>query len=266
MLVGRSRAPGSIAATNSTGTRCVPWWSNWKTACWASVPTPPQTIGAVARPAGAPSSADALAVQFHLELLEIGGQQPQPLVIGEDGAGLGAADVGVIAVDEGGEHGRVGVERREAEMAVHRRRAFEQALERVPAERQRGRKADRRPERIAAADASRRRAGSGSRRRRIRSPCPGAAVSAIDPAIGIGDAAPPPASRSAERALSIVSLVVKVFDAIDEQGRVRIEAGDRFLERGAVDVGDDRGLVAAGVAAERVDQQLRARAPSRRCR
>jgi hypothetical protein len=33
----------------------------------------------------------ALAVRFHLQLLEIGGEQPQPLVIGEDGAGLGAA-------------------------------------------------------------------------------------------------------------------------------------------------------------------------------
>jgi len=43
-------------------------------------------------------------------------------------------------------------ERRETEVAVHRRRAFEQAFERVPAQSERGREADRRPERIAAAD------------------------------------------------------------------------------------------------------------------
>ena len=46
-----------------------------------------------------------------------------------------------------------------------------------------------------------------------------------------------------------------------DQGRGGIEAGDRLLERGAVDIGDDRRLVAAGVAAERVDQQMR---PERR--
>ena len=39
---------------------------------------------------------------------------------------------------------------------------------------------------------------------------------------------------------------------------MRIEAGDRLFERGAVDIGDDRGLVAPLVAPERVDQQLRA--------
>ena len=46
---------------------------------------------------------DALAVRFHFELLEIGRKQPQPLVIGEHGARLGAADIGVKEVDEGGE-------------------------------------------------------------------------------------------------------------------------------------------------------------------
>ncbi len=75
-----------------------------------------------------------LAVRFHLELLEIGGQEAQALVICEDCAGLAAADVCVIAVGEGGEDGGVLVQRREAEMAVHRRRAFEQGLETLPAE------------------------------------------------------------------------------------------------------------------------------------
>ena len=106
------------------------------------------------RPAGGRAvELHRLAVRFHLQLLEIGRQQAQALVIGEDGAGPGAADVGVITVGEGGEDGRVFEQGREAEMAVHRRRALEQGLERVPAERQRGGKADRRPERVAAADA-----------------------------------------------------------------------------------------------------------------
>jgi hypothetical protein len=95
------------------------------------VPTPPQVIGAWRRPTGEPSMLHALAVRFHLELLEIGGEQPQPLVIGEDRAGLGAAHVGVIAVGEGGEDRRVALQRREAEVAVHRRGAFQQLLERA---------------------------------------------------------------------------------------------------------------------------------------
>ncbi len=75
----------------SIGTRCVPWWSSWNTACCASVPTPPQVIGAVGSLTGVPSDGDALAVRFHLELLEIARKQPQPLVISEHRARLGAA-------------------------------------------------------------------------------------------------------------------------------------------------------------------------------
>ena len=94
----------------------------------------------------------------------------------------------------------------------------------------------------------------------------GAAVSAITRPIRIVDARLPPAIAEPSAAFSIVSLGGEGLGRDRDQGRVRIEAGDRLLERGAVDIGDDRRLVAAGVAAERVDQQLRARAPSRRCR
>ena len=53
-------------------------------------------------------------------------------------------------------------------------------------------------------------------------------------------------------------MVVKVFDAIATRVAAGSKSGERLLERGAVDVGDDRRLVAAGAAAERVDQQMRA--------
>ena len=35
----------------------------------------------------------ALAVGFHIQLLEVGGQQPQPLVVGQDGPGFMAAEI-----------------------------------------------------------------------------------------------------------------------------------------------------------------------------
>ena len=179
VMLGVERVAGLDAATNSTGTRCVPWWRSWNTACWASVPTPPQTIGAVARPTGAPSSAHALAVRFHFELLEIGGKQPQPLVISEDRAGLGAADIGVRAIDEGGEDRRVGARAARSGNGGPSPPRLRAALERVPAQRQRGREADRGPER----DSGRRRFRRKGRMRVSSTPnsiaLSGSAVSAI---------------------------------------------------------------------------------------
>ena len=131
----------------------MPWWSSWKTACWASVPTPPQMTGAVGRPTGVPSSGHRLAVRFHLELLEVERAAAAAARHRRRRRASGARTCGVETVDEGGEQRRVLRRLGVAEMAVHRRRALEQFLERVPAERQRGRQADRRPQRIAPADA-----------------------------------------------------------------------------------------------------------------
>ena len=76
----------------------------------------------------------ALAVRLHLQLLEIGGEQAQPLVIGEGRTRLGMADLGVIEVGKGGERGGVLRQIGQAEMAVHLGRTFQQFLERVPAQ------------------------------------------------------------------------------------------------------------------------------------
>ena len=130
---------------------------------------------------------------------------------------------------------------------------------------ERGREADRRPERIAPADAL----GEGQD--------PGLVDAELDRLFGRGGERDRPGHRdrrrrassshcSAERGVQHRLGGGEGLGRDRDQGRVRIEAGDRLLERGAVDVGDDRRLVAAGLAAERVDQQLRARAPSRRCR
>ena len=95
-----------------------------------------------------------LAVRFHLQLLEVERQQPKPLVIGEHGARLRTRLLGVKAIGEGGEQRHIGRRFGEAEMAVHLGRAFEQAFERVPAERERCSDADGAPQRISPADAS----------------------------------------------------------------------------------------------------------------
>ena len=150
-------------------------------------------------------------------------------------------------------------------MAVHRRRALEQFLERVPAERQRDRKADRRPEANSARRRPRRRAGCGSRRCRTRPPCPGAAVTRDDPAIGILD---PGLAQPGERRVE----VGQGLGGGEGLGRAttRVVAGSRppAASSNAWPSMFDRTptSIAVGVAAERVDQQLRAQAPSRRCR
>ena len=86
-----------------------------------------------------------LAVRFHLELLEIEGQQAQPLVIGEDAAALAGEVLGVESVGEGGNQRNVFSRLGEAEMAIHFGGPFEQFLEGVPAERERRGHADRAP-------------------------------------------------------------------------------------------------------------------------
>ena len=52
----------------------VPWCSSWKKACWPLVPGSPQTSGPVAFASHA-GFRHALAVGFHVELLQIGRQR-----------------------------------------------------------------------------------------------------------------------------------------------------------------------------------------------
>ena len=172
----------------------------------------------------------------------------------------------VETVGEGGEQRHVRRGLGEAEMAVHLGRAFEQFLERVPAERQRGGEADRRSTANSARRRLRRTAGCGSRRCPASTAASGSAVTAITRPYGILDAALRAASRAPRRMLASVSVVVKVFDATtisvvagSSVFTASSSAAPSMFERKRTSSFDDR-------AAERIDQQMRARAPSRRCR
>src|SRR5438270_8886841 len=72
---------------------------------------------------------DGFAVRFHLQLLKVERQQPQPFVVSEDRARLAPKLLDIEAVSKRGDEryvlGRLG----KAEMAVHLRRAFEQSFE-----------------------------------------------------------------------------------------------------------------------------------------
>ena len=52
----------------------MPWCSHWWNACWPGVPTPPQTTGQVSKSTASAFDVHALAVGFHLELLQVRGQ------------------------------------------------------------------------------------------------------------------------------------------------------------------------------------------------
>ena len=95
---------------------------------------------------------NALAVRFHVELLQIGRETAEPLVIGNDGARAVAEDIALVIADQPEQQRDVAVEGSGAEMVVHRMRAFEEMREIVLADGDHQRQADRRPDRIAAAD------------------------------------------------------------------------------------------------------------------
>ena len=77
---------------------------------------------------GVAVAVDALAVALHVELLEVGGEAGEVLVVGEDGVGVGAVAVGVEDADEGEEDGEVAAEGGGAEVLVHGLVAGEHAL------------------------------------------------------------------------------------------------------------------------------------------
>ena len=107
--------------------------------------------------AGVPSGRGAgqrhvLAVALHLELLEMRRQPPQPVVVGQHAVRRAAQRVDVPDPDQPEQHRQVLPQRRVAEMAVHRPGAVQQRLELLPPDGERDHQADRRPQRIAAAD------------------------------------------------------------------------------------------------------------------
>ncbi len=201
----------------------------------------------------------ALAIALHLQLLEIGWQQPQPLIIGEQGARLAPHDTRIILVhesrDQRGVPGRIG----QPEVPVHRRRALQQAFKRIPAKRQSSRETDGRPERIAPAY----RLGKRQDARFVHAP--------FDRLVGIGGQRNhlaigiihPRLDKPVDRARGVQHGFGggEGFGRNGDQCRFRIKARDRPLQRGPVNIGHDRHVIARTVAAQRVDDQVR---PQRR--
>ena len=95
---------------------------------------------------------DVLAVALHLQLLEIGGETPKPLVIGDHAVGGVAENVAVPAAQQSHQDRNVAIDRRFAEVLIDLIGAAQEFVEPVGPDRNRERQSDARPDRIAAAD------------------------------------------------------------------------------------------------------------------
>lgn len=95
---------------------------------------------------------DALAVAFHVALLEVGGEAVHVLVVGKNRDGARAEEIVVPDADEAERHGEIFLRRRVEEVLVHRVRAFEHLDEFVVADAEDDGQADGAPERVTAAD------------------------------------------------------------------------------------------------------------------
>ena len=93
-----------------------------------------------------------LAVGFHFKLLEVIGQLPQPLVIGQHSAGGIAADLIMPDADQGQQHGHVLVRGGGAEVTVHRLPAAQKRIKGAWANGDHQRQADGPPDGIAPTD------------------------------------------------------------------------------------------------------------------
>ena len=202
---------------------------------------------------------DPLAVRLHFELLEVEGQQPQPLVIGKAGAGLEAQHRGIIMVGKGRAQAQVGRAIGLGKMAVHRRRAIEHFGKSVPTERQRDGKADAAPQRIAPADAFGERQHAGL----VHPPFDrlfGRSGQRRHPAEGVGH---PIVAQPVERGERIghgLGGGKGLGGDRDQRGR-RVAGREGRLERAAIDVRDDMDRTEGAVAGQRVDRHCR---PQRR--
>lgn len=94
----------------------------------------------------------ALAVRFHVELLNIGREPLQPLIVGDERDGGPAHAAPPEEPDQPQKQGQIALRRRGQEMPVHRRRALEERPEPLRPDGDGQRQADRRPDRIASAD------------------------------------------------------------------------------------------------------------------
>ena len=90
------------------------------------MPGSPHTIGPVATSTALAVAVDALAVALHVELLQVGRQPAQLLVVGQHGVGVGAEEVGVPHADQPERHRQVVLERRRPKVLVDLVGAVEQ--------------------------------------------------------------------------------------------------------------------------------------------
>ena len=138
-------------------------------------------------------------------------------------------------------------------MLVDQRGALDQGLEGIGAERERGGEADRRPQRIAATDAWREGKDAGLVDAELDRLI-GRGGEGDQASIGVLDA------RLLEPGEGGIGVAQRFGGGEglrgdgDQRGR-RIEAGERFVDRLAIDVREDLDLVAPFGAAEGVDQQ-----------
>ncbi len=93
-----------------------------------------------------------LAQAFHHQLLQVGRQQRQALVVGHHRMRGMAQQVAVPDVGQAVQHRQVALQRCIQRMRIHLRSTFQQLFKALEADRQRDRETDRRPQRIAAAD------------------------------------------------------------------------------------------------------------------
>ena len=93
-----------------------------------------------------------LAVALHRQLLQIGRESLQVLLVRQHGDGLGAEEVRVPDAEQAHQHRQVLLERRGAEVLVHLVKAVEHGAEVLRADGEHRREADGRVHRIAPAD------------------------------------------------------------------------------------------------------------------
>ncbi len=101
---------------------------------------------------GAAIDVHRLAVALHVELLEVGREAAEALVVGNYGLGREAQGVAVPHADQPHQHGDVGLQRRFAEMLVHLEPAAQKILELLRADQDGEREPDAGPDGIAPAD------------------------------------------------------------------------------------------------------------------
>ena len=196
-----------------------------------------------------------LAVRLHRQLLQVGGEALQVLLVGQHGDRLGAEEVAVPDGQQAHQRRQVRAGRRLEEVLVDGVEAGEHLGERA-----RGRSRAWSRARSPSPSSSGRRPTPRSRtccrcRSRTRA-TPSALVETATKCLATADSSPPSPASDHSRAvcaLVIVSSVVNVFERDDEQRLVGVEVTGRLGEVGAVDVGDEaEGHLAPRVVAQRL--------------